>query len=146
MVKQSINSVKKKAAGNKSYFLFCLFIAVTAWFVMKMSKNYQVTYTYQVCLKNVPKEKVAIYQSDSAITVNMENKGVSLLSADLRSKKIQFDYDDFFTDYQKQRKTVHVQNKQIVEYLKADRRFANNLTGVNVNAISFRFEDLAQED
>ena len=113
---------------------------------MKLSKNYQVSYTYQVTLKNVPKEKVVVYQSDSTFIVNMENKGLSLLGADLRPKKIQLDYEILLTDYQKQRKSVHIQNNQLVEYLKREKRFSNNLKTVNINAISFRFEDVSKEE
>lgn len=145
-MKQSLHNIKKKATGNKKYFLLCFIIAIASWFMMKMSKTYQVSYTYQVTLKNVPEEKVSVYQSDSLITINMENKGLSLLGADLRSKKIQLDYEDLLTDYQKQRKAVHVQNNQLVTYLKKDGRFANNLKNININAISFRFEDAPKEE
>lgn len=143
---QSLSNIKKKARGSKNYFLLCLFIAIAAWFIMKLSKNYQVSYTYQVTLKNVPKEKVVVYQSDSTFIVNMENKGLSLLGADLRPKKIQLDYEILLTDYQKQRKSVHIQNNQLVEYLKREKRFSNNLKTVNINAISFRFEDVSKEE
>ena len=143
---QSLSNIKKKARGSKNYFLLCLFIAIAAWFIMKLSKNYQVSYTYQVTLKNVPKEKVVVYQSDSTFIVNMENKGLSLLGADLRPKKIQLDYEILLTDYQKQRKSVHIQNNQLVEYLKREKRFSNNLKTVNINAISFRFDDVSNEE
>lgn len=131
--------------GKKTHFLLCLFIAISAWMIMKMSKTYQVTYTYQVTLKHVPDDRVVVYQSDSTFTVHMENKGLSLLGADLRSKKVQLDYEELLTDYQKQRNAVHIQNRQLVEYLKKDSRFADNMKSLNLNAISFRFENAPKE-
>ena len=144
-MKQFLYRLLQKPKGNRNYFLLCLFIAVTAWFTMKMSKTYRVSYAYQVCLKDVPEEKHPIYQSDSTITLNMEGKGLSLLGADLRSKRLQLDYESLLTDYQKQRNVVHIQNRQLMDYLNREKRFEGKLSGVNVNAISFRFEELPKE-
>ena len=108
--------------------------------MMKMSKTYRVDYSYQLSLKNVPDTKMAVYQSDSVCAVTLEDKGLALLSADLRSKKLALDYDKLFTDYQKGRNSVRVSQSQLVEYLKQDRRFSNSLQSISLGSLHFNFE------
>ena len=133
----------KKAAQSRSTrvnLLLCLLIAAGCWLIMEMSKTYRVDYNYQICLKNVPETKKAVYQSDSSIVLTLENKGLTLLGADMRSKRLALDYDKLFTDYQKGRNSVRVSQSQLVEYLKQDRRFSNSLQSISLGSLHFNFE------
>ena len=129
-----------RSRSTRVNLLLCLLIAAGCWFMMKMSKTYRVDYSYQLSLKNVPDTKMAVYQSDSVCAVTLEDKGLALLSADLRSKKLALDYDKLFTDYQKGRNSVRVSQSQLVEYLKQDRRFSNSLQSISLGRLHFNFE------
>ncbi len=120
--------------------LMCLFVAAFCWFMLKMSKTYDVSYTYDVSIRNLPEGMEITYQSDSVWVIELENKGLALLGTDLRSKKLALDYNTLLTDYQKQRNLVHLQYKQLIDYLKTDRRFEKNIKSINISAFSFRIE------
>ncbi|MBO7464561.1 MAG: hypothetical protein J6T56_01760 [Bacteroidales bacterium] len=126
--------------------LLCLLVAAGCWLMMELSKTYRVDYSYQLCLKNVPDSKTAVYQSDSVCTFTLEDKGLALLSADLRSKKLALDYDKLLTDYQKGRNSVRVSQSQLVEYLKQDRRFSGSLQTISLGSIHFNFENRPQTE
>ena len=129
-----------RSRSTRVNLLLCLLIAAGCWFMMKMSKTYRVDYSYQLSLKNVPDAKTSVYQSDSVCVVTLEDKGLALLSADLRSKKLALDYDMLLTDYQKGRNSVRVSQSQLVEYLKKDRRFSNSLQSIRLGSLHFNFE------
>ena len=114
--------------------------------MMKMSKTYHVDYTYQLSLKNVPETKKVTYQSDSTLILTMEDKGLSLLGAEFRAKKIVLDYETLFTDYQKGRNSVRITQSQLVEYLRQERRFSNSLQAVNLGGLHFTFTAVSQKE
>ena len=126
--------------------LLCLLIAAGCWFMLKMSETYRVDLSYQVYLKNVPEGKVATYQSDSVFILTLEDKGLALLPADMRPKKLALDYESLFTDYQKGRNAVRISQSQLTEYLKRDRRFSSSLQAVSVGGMRFNFENRPQPE
>lgn len=130
----------RKTNIKRSYFLLCLFIAFACWFMMRISKTYSVKYDYDVYMKNVPEGKSVVYQSDSTLTLTLEDKGLSLLRADFGSKKLYLKYDELLSDYQKHSSVVHITNSKLLEYLKSDKRFGESLQNVNLSTINFRFE------
>ena len=138
----------KNAARSRSTrvnLLLCLLVAAGCWFMLKMSETYRVDFSYQVYLKNVPEEKIATYQSDSVFTLTLEDKGLALLPADMRPKKLALDYELLFTDYQKGRNSIRVSQSQLTEYLKRDRRFSSSLQAVSVVGMRFNFENRPQQ-
>ena len=139
----------KNAARSRSTrvnLLLCLLVAAGCWLMMKMSKTYRVDYSYQLFLKNVPVTKRAVYQSDSNFVLTLEDKGLVLLGAEMRPKKLALDYEKLFTDYQKGRNSVRVSQSQLVEYLKQDKRFSNSLQSVSVGSLHFNFENCQQTE
>lgn len=137
----------KPAKGRRARFnlLLCLLVAGVCWFMMKMSKTYRVDYTYQLTLKNCPETRQPSYQSDSLIVLTLEDKGLALLGADLRSKKLALDYEALLTDYQKARNPVRITRNQLMEYLRMDRRFSNSLQEISLNALHLTFAAVQPE-
>lgn len=140
--------MEKPIQSRKTRFnlLICFLIAAACWFMMKMSKTYHVDYTYQLVLKNVPETKSVTYQSDSIMVVSMEDKGLSLLGAEFRTKKIVLDYETLFTDYQKGRNSVRITQTQLMEYLRQEKRFSNSLQTINIGGLHFTFTAASQKE
>ena len=140
--------MEKPIQNRKTRFnlLVCFLIAAACWFMMKMSKGYHVDYTYQLSLKNVPEEKIVTYQSDSTMIVSMEDKGLSLLRAEFRPKKIALDYETLFTDYQKGRNSVRITQSQLMEYLRQERRFSNSLQTISLGGLHYTFTAAPQKE
>lgn len=140
--------MEKPIHSRKTRFnlLICFLIAAACWFMMKMSKTYHVDYTYQLSLKNVPETKMVSYQSDSTLIVTLEDKGLSLLGAEFRAKRIMLDYETLFTDYQKGRNSVRVTQSQLMEYLRKERRFSNSLQTINLGGVHFTFTNAPQKE
>lgn len=140
--------MEKPIQSRKTRFnlLICLLIAAACWFMMKMSKTYHVDYTYQLSLKNVPETKRITYQSDSVMIVSMEDKGLALLGAEFRAKKIVLDYEQLFTEYQKGRNSVRVTQSQLLEYLRQEKRFSNSLQTINLGGLHFTFTAVSHKE
>lgn len=120
--------------------LLCLLVAAGCWLMMELSKTYRVDYSYQLFLKNVPDDRRAVYQSDSTIVITLEDKGLSLLSAEMRSKRLALDYNKLFSEYQKGLASVRVTQSQLRGYLEQDSRFSGSLQSVSVGSLRFNFE------
>ncbi len=131
----------KAAKDKRTRFnlLLCLLVAAACWFMMKMSKTYRVDYTYRLTLRNCPETRNPSYQSDSLVVLTLEDKGLALLGADLRSKKLALDYESLLTEYQKNRNSVRITHNQLMDYLRTDRRFSNSLQEINLSALHFTF-------
>ncbi len=67
-------------------FLVCLIIATAAWFVVTFSKDYRVTYNFNVVCYNLPDGKKSVTVSDSVFALTFNQKGLKYLGAPFSKK------------------------------------------------------------
>jgi len=79
-----LNAVKKHVGRSPfqhklNLFLLCLVIAIVLWFVIKYSKDYQVTIPFKISLHNFPENYIPQLSGDSIIHVGVNAQGFTLL-------------------------------------------------------------------
>jgi len=98
-VKESLqikNEKKRKSLKlNRKFvvFVLCLLIAVFFWFLMTLSKEYSVTFTFPVTYSNLPKDKVLSDQLPKSIDIEVRAKGFNILIYKLKSSQKQLFID-----------------------------------------------------
>jgi len=64
-------------------FLVCLVISIFLWFLIKLSKEYELNIEIPVKLQNLPRDQILISKSDSTINVRVKDNGFDLIGTDL---------------------------------------------------------------
>ena len=131
---------KKHGIRHYRLILVCLILSALSWFAVKMSKNYTQTYSFEVEFVNLPNGKAVSYQSDTTITVEVNSKGMSLISLELKKKYIPIDYNLITTPSQRKAVYISIQAKQLKEYLVENRNFPQSITLVEPKKITLELK------
>lgn len=109
--------MKKHSIKHYRLILACLLLSTFSWFVVRMSKSYTQTYQFDIEFVNLPKGKMLSHQSDTTVIVEVNGKGISLLSLGLKRKHVAVDYN--FVTTPSQRKSAHaiIHTRQVKDYL-----------------------------
>ena len=118
---------KKHSIRHYRLILVCLMLSTLSWFAVKMSKNYTQTYAFEVEFVNLPNGKAVSRQSDTTITIEVNSKGMSLISLGLRKKHIPIDYNMATTPSQRKSAYITIQAKQLKDYLVENMNFPKNI-------------------
>jgi len=119
---------KKRSTKHSRLVLACLMLSILSWFAVKMSKNYTQTYSFAVEFVNLPNGKVVTYQSDTMILVEVNSKGIFLISLELKKKRIAIDYHLVTTSSQRKSAHISISARQLKDYLIENRNFPQSTT------------------
>jgi YbbR domain-containing protein len=70
-------------------FIICLLIALFFWFLMTLSKEYSVVFTFPVSYSNLPADKVLSNQLPESIDIEVKSKGFNILMYKLKRNQKQ---------------------------------------------------------
>jgi len=127
---------KKHGIRHYRLILVCLLLSILSWFAVKMSKNYTQTYQFEVEFVNLPQGKVVSYQSDTALTVEVNSKGLFLLSLGVKKKHLPIDYHLVATPSQWKSSYASIQSKRLKDYLVENMGFPQNTVVVEPKKIA----------
>lgn len=136
----------KKQRDNHHYRLIfvCLFLSILSWFALKMSKDYTQTYQFDVAFVNLPDRKELAYQSDTAISLTMNAKGLTLLKYEFRRKNISIDYRAIIASNQQNRNYITIKKNQINTYIIQSLSFPENTIVNDPPAITLELEPVKE--
>jgi len=132
---------KKHGIRHYRLILVCLMLSALSWFAVKISKNYTQSYSLEVEFVNLPQGKVVSYQSDTTIFVEINSKGIFLLSVGLKKKHVSVDYHLVTTPSQRKSRYATIQAKQLKEYLIENMNFPKNTTLVEPKTITLELKN-----
>lgn len=132
---------KKPKRKNYAVLLTCIILALSTWFIVKMSATYTATYQLEVVFSNLPDNKVLVSQSDTVFTIVFEDRGMSLLPLELTSKRLKIDYDKITSSYQKKYNHICIQEKQIKNYISEKSKFSKNIKSIQPNRVCILIRD-----
>ena len=132
---------KKHGIRHYRLILVCLILSASSWFAVKMSKNYTQTYTFEVEFVNLPKGKWVSYQSDTAIMVEVNGKGMSLFSLGLKKKHLAIDYNVVIIPSQRKSHYLIIQSKRVKDYLIENMGFPQNTTLIDPKKITLELKN-----
>jgi len=132
-----------KKHGIKHYRLIfvCFVLSIFSWFAVKMSKNYTQVYPFKVEFVNLPKGKVIKYQSDTTIIVEVNSKGIFLLSLDLKKKHLLVDYNFVTNSVQRKSFYTNIQAKQLKNFLIENMNFPHNTNIIEPKNITLELKN-----
>jgi len=117
---------KKRSLRHYRLILVCLLLSALSWFAVRMSKNYTQTYRFAVEFVNLPKGKAVSHPSDSTLVVEVNGKGMFLLSLEFKRKIIPIDYPTVTTPSQRNASYAVIQAKRLKDYLVEEMDFPKN--------------------
>ena len=132
---------KKHGVKHYRLILGCLMLSTLSWFAVKMSKNYTQTYSFEVEFVNIPNGKVIVYQSDTTITVEVNGKGVSLISLGMKKKLLPIDYSIVTTTSQRKSAYTTIPAKGLKDYLVETLNFPKNTTLIEPKKVALELRN-----
>jgi hypothetical protein len=103
---------------------------------VKMSKNYTQTYPFEVEFVNLPQAKFVSYQSDTTILVEINSKGMFLISLGWKKQPLPIDYQFVTTPSQRKYSYTTIQTKLLKEYLIEKMNFPQNTVVIDPKKIT----------
>ena len=131
---------KQKDSHHYRLIFICLSLSILSWFALKMSKDYTQTYQFDVAFINIPNGKSLVYQSDTAISLTMHTKGLTLLKYELRRKNISIDYPAIIASNQQNRNYITIKKTQLNTYIIRSLDFPENTIVNDPPAITLELE------
>ena len=117
---------KKHGIRHYRLILVCLMLSTLGWFAVKISKSYTQIYDFELEFVNLPQGREVSYQSDTTITIEVNSKGMFLLSLELKKKHILVDYSFVTTPSQRKSFYTTIQSKRLEDYLVENMNFPQN--------------------
>jgi hypothetical protein len=131
---------KKRKVRHYRLILACLALSALSWFAVKISKNYTQTYHFEVEFVNLPKGKAVSYQSDTVIVIEINSKGMFLLSLGLKKKHISVDYQFVTTPTQRKSFYTTIQTKKLKDFLVEKMNFPKNTAVIDPKKITLELK------
>ena len=79
LIRSAFGTRDEKFRHKLSIFLICLVISIIIWFTIKLSDEYDAVIQIPLTFTNIPKNKVLTYVSDSALQVEILDRGSNLI-------------------------------------------------------------------
>ena len=132
---------RKQGIRPYRLILACLAFSTLSWFAVKISKSYTQTYRFAVEFVNLPQGRAVSYQSDTEILVEVNSKGIFLLSLELKKKHLPIDYRFVTTPSQRKSLYAMVQAKQLKAYLVENMDFPKNTVIIEPKKITLELKN-----
>lgn len=119
-------------------FVICLGISMLLWLFVKLSREYTVTYNYDVTCMDVPKGKQVEQLSDSTLMLTFKGKGFVFLTPQFlaRNRHIEFSIRQLYKTKGSVETTQFTQN-ELTDYLKEYSDLSSSFLTVEEPAIWF---------
>ena len=131
---------KQRDSHHYRLIFICFFLSILSWFALKMSKDYTQAYQFDVSFVNIPEGKKLAYQSDTAVSLTMSAKGLTLLKYEFRRKIISIDYPAIIISNQQNRNYITIKKNQINTYIIQSLDFPENTIIHDPPAITLELE------
>ena len=141
------NQHKVNIRKKLSVFLLCLFLSVTMWLFIKLTRDYTVDFHFTIEYRHYPKNLVLTETPDSTLSVGVNAKGFELISARYLhgSHHLLVDFKDVHIHHNQGGYHAHIATSQLMQQISQALPASRNIAYISPDTLTLHFTEAARK-